>query len=138
MSDSDSSIGDVFGRRLRELRLAYGLTQAQLAASCETSISGISKLEGGKTSPTLATLVRLADAIGCTVAELIESVDIARRESSRGVTPPAKNPSAVTLGRLGGSKGGKVRAEKLTPEARKQIASQAARARWSKPKPGSK
>jgi hypothetical protein len=44
-----------------------------------------------------------------------------------------KNPAAVALGRLGGIKGGKARAEKLTPEQRKEIAQKAARARWKKP-----
>ena len=43
-----------------------------------------------------------------------------------------KNPAAVALGRLGGLKGGKARAEKLTPEQRKEIAQKAAQARWSK------
>jgi hypothetical protein len=45
-----------------------------------------------------------------------------------------KNPAAVALGKLGGSKGGKIRAERLTPEARKAIAQQAAKARWAKDK----
>jgi autonomous glycyl radical cofactor GrcA len=45
---------------------------------------------------------------------------------------PVKNPAAVALGRLGGRKGGKARAEKLTPEQRKEIAKKAAQARWSK------
>lgn len=44
----------------------------------------------------------------------------------------AKNPAAVALGRLGGLKGGKARAEKLTPEQRREIAKKAARARWGK------
>jgi hypothetical protein len=43
-----------------------------------------------------------------------------------------KNPAAVALGRLGGLKGGKARASKLTPEQRKEIAKKAAQARWSK------
>ncbi len=43
-----------------------------------------------------------------------------------------KNPHAVALGRLGGLKGGKARAEKLTPEQRKEIARKAAKARWKK------
>ena len=43
-----------------------------------------------------------------------------------------KNPAAVALGRLGGLKGGKARAAKLSPEARKRISRKAARARWSK------
>ena len=44
--------------------------------------------------------------------------------------PPEKNPAAVTLGRLGGLKGGKARAAKLTPEERKEIARKAAEKRW--------
>lgn len=43
-----------------------------------------------------------------------------------------KNPAAVALGRLGGLKGGKARAEKLSPSKRKKIAQKAARARWTK------
>jgi hypothetical protein len=43
-----------------------------------------------------------------------------------------KNESAVALGRLGGLKGGKARAEKLSPERRKEIASAAAEKRWGK------
>lgn len=42
-----------------------------------------------------------------------------------------KNPHAAALGRLGGLKGGKARAEKLTPEERSEIAKKAAAARWS-------
>ncbi|MGH9107948.1 MAG: hypothetical protein ACRDY3_00515 [Acidimicrobiales bacterium] len=41
-----------------------------------------------------------------------------------------KNPAAVELGRLGGQKGGKARAEKLTAEERSEAARTAARARW--------
>jgi hypothetical protein len=43
-----------------------------------------------------------------------------------------KNPAAVALGRLGGLKGGKARALKLTPERRKEIAQIAAKKRWGK------
>lgn len=45
---------------------------------------------------------------------------------------PEKNPAAVALGRLGGKKGGKARAAKLTPERRSEIARKAARTRWAK------
>jgi len=43
-----------------------------------------------------------------------------------------KNPAAVALGKLGGRKGGKARAEKLTPEQRSEIARKAAKARWAR------
>jgi hypothetical protein len=46
-----------------------------------------------------------------------------------------KNPAAVQLGSLGGRKGGKARAAKLTPEQRREIAKRAAAARWKRSKP---
>lgn len=42
-----------------------------------------------------------------------------------------KNPHAVELGRLGGLKGGRARAMKLSEKRRQEIARRAARARWS-------
>ena len=45
-----------------------------------------------------------------------------------------KEKAAIESGRLGGLKGGKVRAEKLTPEQRTEIAKKAAEARWQSPK----
>jgi hypothetical protein len=41
-----------------------------------------------------------------------------------------KNEAAVMLGRLGGLKGGRARAEKLSPVERKLAAQKAAKARW--------
>jgi len=43
-----------------------------------------------------------------------------------------KNPAAVILGRIGGCKGGKARADKLSAKRRTQIARKAAKARWGK------
>jgi hypothetical protein len=43
-----------------------------------------------------------------------------------------KNPHAVALGKIGGSKGGKTRAARLTPEERSASAKKAAVARWAK------
>ncbi|MDD5476737.1 MAG: hypothetical protein PHG87_00785 [Candidatus Omnitrophica bacterium] len=45
---------------------------------------------------------------------------------------PTKNPAAVALGRLGGLKGGKARAKKLSAKQRKNIAILAATKRWKK------
>lgn len=61
-------------------------------------------------------------------------VDIATEEIEEEDTNAGKNPAAVALGKLGGQVGGRARAQKLTPEERKQIAAKAARARWSKRK----
>ena len=57
-------------------------------------------------------------------------VDIATGESEEPKAPRPKNPAAVELGRLGGRKGGKARAAKLSAKKRSEIARKAARARW--------
>lgn len=57
-------------------------------------------------------------------------VDIATGQHKEPISN--KNQSAVELGRLGGLKGGKARATKLTPEQRSEIAKKGARARWKK------
>jgi hypothetical protein len=45
---------------------------------------------------------------------------------------PTKDPERVARGKLGGAKGGKLRAAKLTPERRSEIARRAAEARWGR------
>ena len=45
-----------------------------------------------------------------------------------------KNPHAVALGKMGGAKGGKIRAAKLSPERRREIARKAVLTRWEKHK----
>ena len=52
---------------------------------------------------------------------------LAEQDSATG-----KNPAAVALGRLGGLKGGKARAEKLSATQRSKIARKAAAARWKR------
>lgn len=61
--------------------------------------------------------------------------DMATGQVPRDSAPDdGKNPAAVSLGRLGGLKGGKARAKALTAKRRKAIASEAGKARWRKPK----
>jgi hypothetical protein len=48
------------------------------------------------------------------------------------VLDDGRDLAAVMLGRRGGLKGGRARAEKLSPERRKEIAQAAAAARWGK------
>jgi hypothetical protein len=59
-------------------------------------------------------------------------LDVTTGETEK-IEPPAKNPHAQALSKLGASKGGKARAKNLTAERRKEIAEKAAQARWPKP-----
>ena len=62
-------------------------------------------------------------------ASIVES---ATNEDAEADADEGKNPAAVALGRLGGQKGGKARATKLTAKRRSEIAKAAAQARWLK------
>jgi hypothetical protein len=62
--------------------------------------------------------------------------EIAQQATGQGKPEPStKNPAAVALGRLGGLKGGKSRASKMTADERRIAAIKAARARWGKTPP---
>lgn len=58
------------GERIRELRKKQQLTLRELAARCGLSANAISLIERGETSPTLASLQQLAQALDVPVTEL--------------------------------------------------------------------
>jgi transcriptional regulator with XRE-family HTH domain len=65
------NVGKVFGERLRELRLKRKLTQTEVAERSGLLQHHISQLENGVGMPTLATILKLAAAIGCKPADLL-------------------------------------------------------------------
>jgi len=65
------NVGKVFGERLRELRLKRKLTQSEVAARSGLLQHHISQLENGVGMPTLATMLKLAAAIGCKPTDLL-------------------------------------------------------------------
>jgi transcriptional regulator with XRE-family HTH domain len=67
--------GEIFGRRLRELRLERNLTQDALAQLVATSKPFISDMERGVKVPSLTMILRLADALECRVYDLVEVFD---------------------------------------------------------------
>jgi transcriptional regulator with XRE-family HTH domain len=75
--------GEIFGPHLRELRLARGLTQTDLADRSRSNLQFISKLERGTTTPTLGMLLRLAEGLDCRVAELVDVFDRGPRVSPK-------------------------------------------------------
>ena len=59
------------GSRIRGRRLRLGLSQQALAAAAGITQNGIYRLEAGETNPQLVTLVKVAEALKCTVRELV-------------------------------------------------------------------
>ena len=63
-------MADGLGNRLRELREAKGLTQAQLADLIGVSRKTVNTVENGVFVPSTVVALKLAGALGCTVEEL--------------------------------------------------------------------
>jgi hypothetical protein len=73
--------------------------------------------------------VKLGKLIGDILTGQVEDKAEPRPEDMK------KDPAAVSLGRRGGLKGGKARAQKLSSEQRSEIARKAVAARWARRKP---
>lgn len=67
--------GEVFGRRLRELRQKHGVTQEQLSVATGLTEGYISNMERGLKVPSLTTILRIAVALDCKVTELVAVFD---------------------------------------------------------------
>lgn len=65
--------GERLGARLRELRLAAGLTQAELARRTGIHRPNIARVEAGRHTPSLETLARIANAIGVSTTHVLVS-----------------------------------------------------------------
>jgi transcriptional regulator with XRE-family HTH domain len=74
--------GVIFGKRLRELRLARDLSQYALADLCGSHKPFISELERGVKVPSLTMVLRLAHALQCRVYDLVKVFDQPRRQAS--------------------------------------------------------
>jgi transcriptional regulator with XRE-family HTH domain len=74
------------GKRVKFLRRHSRLTQAQLAEKTDLSVNYISEIENGLASPTLKTLLRLAQALDVEVEELFnfDPADVSRRTKPKG------------------------------------------------------
>lgn len=59
------------GLHIRKLRERQGISQEQLAADAEIPYSSVNEIEAGKTNPTVASLMALADALDVPLKDLL-------------------------------------------------------------------
>ena len=81
----DVGIDDHIGQRLRGLRVARGLSQADVAVKVDLSFQQIQKYESGKSRVTAAKLCELAQALEIPVSF---SSKIGRRRAMRAAPCP--------------------------------------------------
>lgn len=59
-----------FGSNMKSIRLRKQMSQGDICRALDVDRAYISNLESGKRNPTLATIKRIADALGVSVADL--------------------------------------------------------------------
>lgn len=71
------------GVKLKAIRKARGLSQAELAFALDCEDTLISRYELGKTTPSLEQIYRLATALDCSVGELLPGLNDPEYEQRR-------------------------------------------------------
>ncbi|HAT3992542.1 TPA: helix-turn-helix transcriptional regulator [Elizabethkingia anophelis] len=69
-----SEILELVGKRIKELRIQKGISQVDLVARMDGNIdpTNISRIESGRTNPTLLTLQRIANALEISLKDLLD------------------------------------------------------------------
>ena len=65
---------NLFGQRIRELRLKNGLSQEKFALQIGMDRSYLASVEAGKRNISLMNLQKIADGIGITLSELFQGL----------------------------------------------------------------
>jgi transcriptional regulator with XRE-family HTH domain len=76
-----TAAGELFGARMREIRMKRGLTQQDIAERAEIAQTHVSDIELGFKLPNLLTVVRLAIALECRVVDLTLVFDTVELQS---------------------------------------------------------
>ncbi len=99
MTVKETSLEVAVGRQVRATRSALGMTLAELAKTSSISVSMLSKIENGQTSPSLTTLEGLAGVLNVPIATFFATFDEKRDATF------VKKGSGLTIERRGSSKG---------------------------------
>jgi transcriptional regulator with XRE-family HTH domain len=68
-----SQLTDFLGRQVKKRRKALKLSQEDVAAKTGLSIPSLSEIERGIANPTLLTMEKIADALGVSVASMLDA-----------------------------------------------------------------
>lgn len=67
-----AEISSKLGQNLKRIRTKKGMSQGDIARALEVHRAYVSGIENGKRNPTLATIKKLADALGVLADELLK------------------------------------------------------------------
>lgn len=60
------------GERIRKIREAKNISQQEIAVLCDFEKSSMSRIEAGRTNPTVTTLFKISAALGVTIKDLVD------------------------------------------------------------------
>jgi transcriptional regulator with XRE-family HTH domain len=92
-----------FAARLREVRLARGMTQADLAEAAKVTETYVTKLEAGRAAPGIDLVNRLAKGLSTTVADLLpqdeppDPAEVLRKQAKKLADDLIKSADRNTL-----------------------------------------
>ncbi|MBX9584066.1 MAG: helix-turn-helix transcriptional regulator [Gemmataceae bacterium] len=92
-----------FAARLREVRLARGMTQADLAEAAKVTETYVTKLEAGRAAPGIDLVNRLAKGLSTTVADLLpqdeppDPAEVLRKQAKKLADDLIKSADRETL-----------------------------------------
>src|ERR1700678_782063 len=109
--DTASDLARLVRQRIRGLRVARGWSLDELASQCHLSPSNLSRIETGHRRIALDQLAPIAQALGTTLDQLVESEDDAdvvirpQRDEACGVTtwfltPRERAPHGVSVAKM--------------------------------------
>jgi transcriptional regulator with XRE-family HTH domain len=75
-SEQEKEVLKKLGQRIREIRIFKKISQMTLAALCDTEKTNLSRLENGKSNPTVITLKKIADKLSVHIVELFSSTNL--------------------------------------------------------------
>jgi transcriptional regulator with XRE-family HTH domain len=60
------------GERIRKIREEKNISQQEIAVACDFEKSSMSRIEAGRTNPTVTTLYKISKALGVTIKDLMD------------------------------------------------------------------
>jgi transcriptional regulator with XRE-family HTH domain len=69
---TEKELLEKLGKRIRYLREQKGVSQQMLASVCDFEKSNMSRIEAGRTNPTLLTLHKISRALNIEIKELVD------------------------------------------------------------------
>ena len=68
----DVSFLEAIGSRIKDIRIRKNMTQFELAVRCEFEKASMSRIESGKTNPTVLTLKKISNALEVPVCDFLK------------------------------------------------------------------